>query len=75
MTRIYYRGAYAAIICYDLTDDQSFEKARFWGNELKQNEEVPRLNYHCTALYDTDNKQQSQNILVSFVWVSITCMS
>ena len=40
MSRIYYRGAKAAIVCYDLTDKLSFEKARFWVQELRLNEEV-----------------------------------
>ena len=40
MSRIYYRGARGAIVCYDLTDKTSFERAKFWVNELKNNEEV-----------------------------------
>lgn len=39
MSRIYYRGAKAAIVCYDLTDEQSFGKAKFWVEELLKNEE------------------------------------
>jgi len=39
MSRIYYRSAKAAIICFDLTDARSFEKAKFWVDELMQNEE------------------------------------
>ncbi|KAK2138166.1 hypothetical protein NP493_79g02025 [Ridgeia piscesae] len=51
MSRIYYRGACAAIICYDLTDDQSLEKAQFWVNELKQNEENCKI-YLCGTKKD-----------------------
>ena len=40
MSRIYYRGARGAIVCYDLNDKTSFERAKFWVNELKNNEEV-----------------------------------
>ena len=40
MSRIYYRGARGAVVCYDLTDKTSFERAKFWVNELKNNEEV-----------------------------------
>ena len=40
MSRIYYRGARGAIVCYDLTDKTSYERAKFWVNELKNNEEV-----------------------------------
>jgi Ras-related protein Rab-24 len=40
MSRIYYRGAKSAIVCFDLTDPSSFDRAKFWVNELKQTEEV-----------------------------------
>jgi len=39
MSRIYFRSAKAAIVCYDLTDPRSFEKAKFWIDELQQSEE------------------------------------
>lgn len=39
MSRIYYRGAKAAIVCYDLTDSNSFERAKFWVKELRSLEE------------------------------------
>ena len=35
MTPLYYRGAYAAIIVYDLTDKQSFDGAVSWINEIR----------------------------------------
>lgn len=38
MSRIYYRGARAAILCIDLTDEESFDRARYWAGELEQNE-------------------------------------
>lgn len=40
MSRIYYRGAKGAVVCYDLTDITSFERAKFWVTELQKNEEV-----------------------------------
>eukprot|EP01117_Protostelium_nocturnum_P002830 TRINITY_DN1374_c0_g1_i1.p1 TRINITY_DN1374_c0_g1~~TRINITY_DN1374_c0_g1_i1.p1 ORF type:complete len:196 (-),score=56.85 TRINITY_DN1374_c0_g1_i1:20-607(-) len=39
MSRIYYRSARAALVCYDLTDLKTFEKVRTWVDELLQNEE------------------------------------
>jgi len=39
MSRIYYRGAKAALVCFDLTDGKSFDKVKFWVEELMQNEE------------------------------------
>lgn len=51
MSRIYYRGAGAAVICYDLTDDSSFERAQFWVKELKKHEENCKL-YLCGTKTD-----------------------
>jgi len=39
MSRIYYRSAKATIVCFDLTDPKSFDKVKFWVDELLQNEE------------------------------------
>jgi len=33
---MYYRGAKAALVVYDITDSKSFEKAKDWVQELKQ---------------------------------------
>ena len=33
---MYYRGAKAALVVYDITDAKSFEKATLWVNELQQ---------------------------------------
>eukprot|EP01104_Vermistella_antarctica_P005516 TRINITY_DN1602_c4_g1_i1.p1 TRINITY_DN1602_c4_g1~~TRINITY_DN1602_c4_g1_i1.p1 ORF type:complete len:232 (+),score=59.56 TRINITY_DN1602_c4_g1_i1:85-696(+) len=38
MSRIYYRSARAAVVCYDLTNKASFGKVRFWVEELLANE-------------------------------------
>ena len=40
MTRMYYRGAVSAILCYDITNKSTFERARFWAGELRATEEV-----------------------------------
>ena len=40
MSRMYYRNAGAAVVCFDLTDGQSFDRAKFWIDELNKNEEV-----------------------------------
>uniref|UniRef100_K1R169 Ras-related protein Rab-24 n=1 Tax=Magallana gigas TaxID=29159 RepID=K1R169_MAGGI len=39
LTKIYYRGARAAILCYDLTERTSFDKIRYWVGELQENEQ------------------------------------
>ncbi|XP_076435282.1 ras-related protein Rab-24-like [Babylonia areolata] len=51
MSRIYYRGAKAAILCFDLTDKSSFDRIRFWIGELRQHEENCRI-YICATKYD-----------------------
>uniref|UniRef100_A0A7S4HTX9 Ras-related protein Rab-24 n=1 Tax=Vannella robusta TaxID=1487602 RepID=A0A7S4HTX9_9EUKA len=39
MSRIYYRSARAAVVCYDLTNKATYEKVEFWIDELLTNEE------------------------------------
>lgn len=51
MSRIYYRGAKAAVLCYDLTDKCSFERAKFWVNELKTYEDNCKI-YLCGTKHD-----------------------
>jgi Ras-related protein Rab-24 len=51
MSRIYYRSAKAAVICYDVTDADSFEKVKLWVGELSAAEP------ECT-LYVVANKSQ-----------------
>ncbi|KAL8212190.1 UNVERIFIED_CONTAM: Ras- protein Rab-24 [Gekko kuhli] len=60
MSRIYYRGAKAAIVCYDLTDSSSFQRAKFWVNELQNFEENCRI-YLCgtkSDLLDDDRRKR-----------------
>mmetsp|Transcript_24047 Transcript_24047/g.44938 ORF Transcript_24047/g.44938 Transcript_24047/m.44938 type:complete len:217 (-) Transcript_24047:231-881(-) len=35
MTRHYYHGAHAALVCYDLTNRKTWEKVGFWVSELR----------------------------------------
>lgn len=51
MSRIYYRGAAAAVICYDITNQQSFDRVRFWVDELQKHEENCRI-YLCGTKFD-----------------------
>ncbi|XP_020627879.1 ras-related protein Rab-24-like isoform X1 [Orbicella faveolata] len=39
VSTLYYRGAKAAIVCYDLTDSSSFEKAKFYVTEIAKHNE------------------------------------
>ncbi|XP_064600265.1 ras-related protein Rab-24-like [Liolophura sinensis] len=58
MSRIYYRGAKAAIVCYDLADGTSFDRAKFWINELQQNEEACKV-YLCGTKKDIIDTNRS----------------
>ncbi len=37
MVKMYYRDAVGAIICYDVTNEQSFESVQYWVNEMIEN--------------------------------------
>jgi Ras-related protein Rab-5C len=37
MVSLYYRDAAAAIICYDVTDEASFESVSYWIQEMERN--------------------------------------
>lgn len=39
LLQLYYRGAQAAIITYDVTKESSLDNCEYWVNELKNNEE------------------------------------
>ncbi|XP_071946791.1 ras-related protein Rab-24-like isoform X2 [Antedon mediterranea] len=64
MSRIYYRGAKAAILCYDLTENASFERVKFWVDELLKNEENCRI-YLCGTkvdLVDTEENKKNRKV-------------
>lgn len=62
MSRIYYRGAKAAIVCYDLSDRTSFERVRFWVNELRNNEEKCRI-YLCGTKKDITDEEKNKRAI------------
>ncbi|OQD89720.1 hypothetical protein PENANT_c002G02889 [Penicillium antarcticum] len=37
ISRLYYRGAHACLLCYDITDESSFEEMAGWLRELRKN--------------------------------------
>lgn len=37
LLKMYYRNASAAIVCFDITNEDSFTKMKDWVEELKQN--------------------------------------
>lgn len=59
MSRMYYRGAKAGIVCYDLTDDLSWDRARFWVQELNAHEENCKI-YLCGTKRDLVDSGKGQ---------------
>ena len=51
ISRIYYRGARAAVVCYDVTDADSWERLHFWIKELRKFEESCKI-YICATKTD-----------------------
>lgn len=51
MTRIYYRGAKAAVVCYDITKINTFQRAKFWVRELRSIEQDCKV-YICATKKD-----------------------
>lgn len=41
MSQMYYRNAAAAIVCFDITNNESFDKMKDWIDELTQNVSIP----------------------------------
>ena len=35
LVQMYYRDAAAAIVCYDVTNERSFDSVSYWVNEMK----------------------------------------
>ncbi|KAJ8348447.1 hypothetical protein SKAU_G00270360 [Synaphobranchus kaupii] len=58
MSRIYYRGAKAAIVCFDLTDSSSFLRVKFWVKELQNCEEHCKI-YLCGTKNDLVESDRS----------------
>nr|CAD7591709.1 unnamed protein product [Timema genevievae] len=54
MSRIYYRGAKAAIVCYDIGSRLSWDRAKFWLGELRRHEENCKI-YICATKVDTED--------------------
>lgn len=61
MSRMYYRHARAAIVCYSITDRETFDRARYWISELLATEEGCKI-YLCgtkldLAIHDTSRRE------------------
>lgn len=51
MIKLYYRGAKAAVVCYDITKSNTFQKAKYWVKELRSVEEGCKV-YLCATKKD-----------------------
>ena len=47
MSRIYYRNAKAAIVCYDVTTKATWERVEYWVKELHEVEPVGGYSARC----------------------------
>ncbi|QQP36609.1 Ras-related protein Rab-24, partial [Caligus rogercresseyi] len=43
LAKLYYRDAFGAILCYDVSDYHSWDRLRYWINELNENKPGCRL--------------------------------
>ncbi|XP_078053672.1 ras-related protein Rab-24 isoform X2 [Augochlora pura] len=59
MTRMYYRGAQAAIVCFDVTRAVTFQRAKFWIRELRKYEDSCKI-YICATKMDLLNLYEVQ---------------
>ncbi|KAJ6248447.1 ras-related protein rab-24 [Anaeramoeba flamelloides] len=59
ITKMYYRNAKAAIVCYDITKQQTFDKIKFWISELKN--EVPKCKIYLTGTKSDLIKEDESN--------------
>eukprot|EP00094_Tigriopus_californicus_P008995 TCALIF_08670-PA protein Name:"Similar to RAB24 Ras-related protein Rab-24 (Homo sapiens)" AED:0.13 eAED:0.13 QI:0/0/0/0.66/1/1/3/0/168 len=51
MSRLYYRSARAAILCFDITCRESWAKVQFWKKEVQRHERLCRI-YLCATKMD-----------------------
>eukprot|EP00164_Ancoracysta_twista_P004201 GFYU01005653.1.p1 GENE.GFYU01005653.1~~GFYU01005653.1.p1 ORF type:complete len:205 (-),score=38.29 GFYU01005653.1:36-650(-) len=66
MARIYYRSAQCAIVCYDVANKASFDKLKFWVDELKKNEQncvVAIAATKCDLLDDTERAVPKDDVI------------
>eukprot|EP00116_Pleurobrachia_bachei_P015624 sb/3475886/ len=47
MTKLYYRDAQAAILCYEVVDEDSLQRAGYWARELKKH--APQCSVYLVA--------------------------
>lgn len=60
MTRTYYRGAKAAVVCFDLVETSTFQRAKHWVRELRSIEENCKV-YLCGTKKDLIEDFSSSN--------------
>lgn len=57
MSRLYYRNARAAILCYDPSDPESFDRLKYWTKELKKSEKDAKI-YFCATKMDKNGSNK-----------------
>jgi len=64
LTRTYYREAFAAVVCYAVNDENSWNKVKFWIKELKKAEDDCKI-YICATKIDLIAGRNCDNIRAS----------
>ncbi len=59
LMRMYYRGARAAILCYDIVDKYSLLDVRYWIEHLRDNEPV----FSIFLITTVENQDSNRKIL------------
>ncbi|XP_076650436.1 ras-related protein Rab-24 [Halictus rubicundus] len=73
MTRMYYREANAAIVCFDLTTAITFQRAKYWIRELRAVEEDCKI-YLCGTKSDLLNSNEVQVMEIAPIENYATCI-
>lgn len=66
---MYYRNAQAAIVVYDISDEESYDRAKYWLKKLKR--EVSG-HFHLIFSFNSDKILRIWNIL-TYTLINIRC--
>lgn len=60
ITRIFYKGSHAVMVCFDITRKESFEHIRDWQKEIENNAEENVIIYLIGNMADLEDQRQVQ---------------
>jgi len=74
LASIYYQGAMAALIVFDLTDEDSFENVKYWVNELREAKSGPVVIAIAGNKLDLESKRKVSKIEAEDYAKSCDCL-